>query len=70
MQDTRFLQEDRTRLYWIVRSIQDYLACGTITERDLEGLSDEARYLVLLRKEELRDLYAKSTYDIIYADDA
>lgn len=61
----QILQEDRTRLYWIVRSIQDYLACGTITERDLEGLSDEARYLVLLRKEELRDLYAKSTYDII-----
>ena len=23
----QILQEDRTRLYWIVRSIQDYLAC-------------------------------------------
>lgn len=61
----QILQEDRTRLYWIVRSIQDYLVCGIITERNLDGLSDEARYLISLRKEELQDLYVKSTYDII-----
>ncbi len=61
----QIFQEDRTRMYFAVRALQDYIAEGTIELSELDQLTVEAKQVVLLEKEQLKALYKSSTYDII-----
>ena len=62
---SNMLLDQRTRVYWIVRSIQDYLADGTIGETDLNSLSPRARQFIYMDKKQLKALYKASSRDIL-----
>jgi ribosome-associated protein YbcJ (S4-like RNA binding protein) len=57
--------EARTRLYYTVRSLQDYIAEGRIKEDALKGLPIELYELLSIEKGALIEAYKKSNYTIV-----
>ena len=56
--------ESRTRLYYTVRVLQDYVAEGRINLDDFE-LSEELKYILNTKKESLIKAYNESKYTIV-----
>ncbi|MCD4844065.1 MAG: 4Fe-4S cluster-binding domain-containing protein [Methanosarcinales archaeon] len=59
------LEEDKIKLYYSIRVLQDFVAQFRIKENELEGWPDEVRLLVSVTKYELQALYHNARYDII-----
>ena len=58
-------EEEKTRLYYAIRVLQDYVEEGLIGLNSLKNWPEELSYLMGLIPEELKKLYKKSTYNII-----
>lgn len=59
------LEEDNTKLYYGIRSIQSFLNEYFITESDLEQFSDDLQSAIKLPIAELKKLYDESDFDIL-----
>jgi hypothetical protein len=59
------LEEDKIKLYYTIRVLQDLVAQSCIKENELEGWPDEIRLLVSVTKNELQALYRNARYDIV-----
>jgi len=59
------LEEDKIKLYYSIRVLQDFVAQSRIKENELEGWPSEVRLLVGMAKYELQNLYRSSRYDIV-----
>lgn len=58
------LEEAKTVLYYAIRVIQDYLAEGTLTMAELQGLSPELMETIAMDRETLKSTYAAAEYSI------
>lgn len=58
------LEEAKTVLYYAIRVIQDYLAEGTLTMAELQGLSPELMETIRMDREVLKSTYAAAEYSI------
>lgn len=58
------LDDERTRLYYMIRSIQDFIDEGEI-QKDCLKSNPELSQMIKLDKEELIKLYKESTYDML-----
>lgn len=58
-------EEEKTRLYYAIRVLQDYIEEGLIKLTSLKNWPKELSTLVRLTQEELKNLYKKSTHNII-----
>lgn len=58
-------EEEKTRLYFCIRVIQDYVDEGVISANDLSFWPQYLRELVLTSKKELISLYHQSSFSII-----
>lgn len=58
------LEEEKTVLYYAIRVIQDYLAEGTLTMAELQGLSPELVETIAMDREVLKSTYAAAEYSI------
>lgn len=59
------MEEDKTKLYYAVRAIKDYLEDGIITEDDISFLPGNLLSVINSSVEEINNLYNESDYDII-----
>jgi len=59
------LEEDRTKLYYAIRVIQDYLNEGILDKNEINFLPADLIEMISMKKQEIIKLYIKSTYDII-----
>ncbi|MCJ7760237.1 hypothetical protein MUP59_03755, partial [Candidatus Bathyarchaeota archaeon] len=59
------LEEDKIKLYYSIRVLQDFVAQSRIKENELKGWPDEVRLLVSVTKYELQALYRNARYDIV-----
>lgn len=59
------MEEDKTKLYYAVRAIKDYLDDGVLSEDDVSFLPANLLTAIHSSVEEIDNLYKKSDYDII-----
>jgi len=59
------LEEDKTKLYYSVRVLQDFIVQSRIQNSELESWPKEIQKLVRMSKHDLQTLYNKANYDII-----
>lgn len=59
------LEEDNTKLYYAIRTIQSFLSEFFIHTDDLKHLSEELQAAIRLPVNELKELYAQADYDIL-----
>lgn len=59
------LEEDKIKLYYSIRVLQDFVAQSRIKENELEGWPDELQLLVSLTKYELKARYNNARYDVV-----
>lgn len=57
--------EARTRLYYTIRVLQDYIAEKRINDFRIQNLSDELQAILVLNKDILIDAYNNSSYTIV-----
>lgn len=57
--------EARTRLYYTIRSLQDYIQEGRIKEESLKKIPNELRQLLSAEKDELIAAYNETPYNIV-----
>lgn len=57
--------EARTRLYYTIRSLQDYIEDGRINNEDLVRISKELQQLLLADKKALIEAYNNTKYNIV-----
>jgi hypothetical protein len=57
--------EARTRLYFTIRALQDYMAEGRIPEEKVSALPEELRQILLCDKETLISAHKASNYTIV-----
>uniref|UniRef100_A0A7C4R4S4 4Fe-4S cluster-binding domain-containing protein n=1 Tax=candidate division CPR3 bacterium TaxID=2268181 RepID=A0A7C4R4S4_UNCC3 len=58
------IEEDKTKLYYAIRSIQDYISDFILNKKDIEIYSPEIQEAILSEKTDLIEMYHKSKYDI------
>lgn len=59
------MEEDKTKLYYAIRAIKDYLEDGVLTEDDVSYLPANLLNVINSSGEEITTLYKSSEYDII-----
>lgn len=59
------LEEDKIKLYYTIRALQDFIARSRVNTEEIKGWSPELRYLTSLNKDELQTMYHDSKYDIV-----
>lgn len=59
------LEEDKVKLYYTIRVLQDYLTSSRISKNEIENWPPELQFLISLSKDELQMLYREANYDII-----
>ena len=59
------MEEDSTKLYFVIRAIKDYLEDGVMSYDDIESLPEEIKYFINCSVEELNSMYLSKKYDII-----
>lgn len=59
------LEEDKVKLYYSIRVIQDYISEKRIPQAEINSWPQEIRFLISIPKKELQVLYSESKYDII-----
>ncbi|MFH2112031.1 MAG: 4Fe-4S cluster-binding domain-containing protein [Candidatus Bathyarchaeota archaeon] len=59
------LEEDKIKLYYSIRVLQDFIAQSRIEENEIESWPSEVRHLVSMTKDELQALYRDAGYDIV-----
>lgn len=59
------LEEDKVKLYYSIRVLQDYIARSRIAKEEFARWPEDIRRLVSLSKRELQDLYHEAKYDIV-----
>lgn len=62
---TLLFEDEKTRLYYTLRVLQDYIKENRVNAKVLECLSDQVRYALNLSPKELMALYKKSTHSIL-----
>ncbi len=62
---TLIFYEEKVRLYYTIRAIQDYLIEGRINKKYLKKMPKELFEAVNMSKRELKELYNKATYSIL-----
>ena len=62
---TVIFEEEKTRLYYAIRAIQDYLEEGRINIDELQKLPDELCHLIYSDKKKTQEAYHNATYTII-----
>ena len=62
---TIIFEEEKTRLYYTIRVIQDYLKDGRVNKEALKQLPSELLHLIFLPLEELKKHYHNTKYTII-----
>jgi hypothetical protein len=58
-------EEDRTKLYYTIRAIQDYIIDQRIGNEQIKNWPPTLRELVSLNNQDLQELYRSSGYDIV-----
>jgi hypothetical protein len=66
------LEESKVKLYWVIRSLQEYLNEYAIETTNLENLSNELQTAISLSRDKLSELFESSNFDILdqYMDDS
>lgn len=59
------LEEDKIKLYYSIRVLQDFLAKSRIKKKEVESWPVGIRLLVSMTKQELQNLYRNAQYDIL-----
>ena len=59
------LEEDKIKLYYTIRVLQDFVAQSRIKENEMESWPDEVQFLVRVNKYELQVMYRNARYDIV-----
>ena len=59
------MEEDKTKLYYAVRAIKDYLEDGVLTEDDISYLPVNLLNVIHSSVDEITALYKASDYDIV-----
>ena len=55
-----YLEEDKTKLYYAVRSVQLFLGEFFINEENLKLYSEDLQYVIKLSQIELKEMYNES----------
>lgn len=59
------MEEDKTKAYYAIITVKDYLEEGVLIESDLENVSDWFKEILKLPVNKLINLYKQSKYDIL-----
>ena len=59
------IEENKTKLYFSIIAIKDYLKEGILLEDDISFLSDDIKSIINLPISEIQKLYNESNYDIV-----
>jgi organic radical activating enzyme len=62
---TILFEEEKTRLYYAVRALQDYYQENRVVQSELDQLPDELKYLITATPEVARELYNSVAYTIV-----
>jgi len=62
---TVVFEEEKTRLYYAIRVLQDFFKTGRVIQNQLDELPEEIRQLIVGSTEMAKELYHKAAYTII-----
>lgn len=62
---TVVFEEEKIRLYYVIRVLQDFFIAGRVIQNQLDELPEEIRQLIMGSTEMAKELYFKANYTII-----